>query len=441
MNRAVAAVLTGTFALRFSTALTGTTLVYYLADLPRYGGPVVDSLTVGVLAAAFFIAELVLAPVFGVASDRIGQRPIMQLGPLFGGVAVVLTGLTTHLPLLGATRLLEGSSTAASVPSILGYVARASADDEALRGRVVSRFELATLAGFGGGLIAAGPLYQAIGRGTFFLNAVIYAVSWAIFRFTVVELPATRDPGESPLVAVPGPAHPGWRRYVEVLAGSHAWVLAPTWVAVNAVLGLWSSQSIFQLVKHPGSLFEPDQLLMGGFTRIQLSAGLAVGMLVFFAGLLYWGGRFRRIRRTTILAYGIAGGAVAVGFAALLNHSAGEPGALQVAWVLGAAFGLFVLAGATPAALGLLADLSEAYPRDRGAIMGLYSVFLSLGQISGSLIGGAAGGIEGLDGILFATLVLIGVALLPLHRLRGLEYLVGRAGVAGAEEARLRSDT
>jgi hypothetical protein len=73
--------------------------------------------------------------------------------------------------------------------------------------------------------------------------------------------------------------------------------------------------------------------------------------------------------------------------------------------------------------------------------MGLYSVFLSLGQISGSLIGGAAGGIEGLDGILVATLVLIGVALLPLHRLRALEHLVETAGVAGGSAgARLRSD-
>jgi len=35
-------------------------------------------------------------------------------------------------------------------------------------------------------------------------------------------------------------------------------------------------------------------------------------------------------------------------------------------------------AGATPAALDLLADMSEAYPSNRGAIMGLYSVFLGL---------------------------------------------------------------
>ena len=84
-----------------------------------------------------------------------------------------------------------------------------------------------------------------------------------------------------------------------------------------------------------------------------------------------------------------------------------------------AGVGLFVLAGATPAALGLLADISERFPADRGAIMGLYSVFLAIGQIAGSLIGGFAAEWRGIDGMLLATIVLLVVALLPLDRLRG----------------------
>ena len=62
-----------------------------------------------------------------------------------------------------------------------------------------------------------------------------------------------------------------------------------------------------------------------------------------------------------------------------------------------------MLAGATPAALGLLADISERFPADRGAIMGLYSVFLAIGQIIGSLIGGFAADWRGIDGMLVAT--------------------------------------
>ena len=86
------------------------------------------------------------------------------------------------------------------------------------------------------------------------------------------------------------------------------------------------------------------------------------------------------------------------------------------------AAGLFLLAGATPAALGLLADISEAFPDDRGAIMGLYSVFLAIGHIVGSFIGGEAADDFAFDGILIATLVLLAVALAPLFRLRGWEH-------------------
>ena len=92
-----------------------------------------------------------------------------------------------------------------------------------------------------------------------------------------------------------------------------------------------------------------------------------------------------------------------------------------------AAVGLFVLAGATPAALGLLADISERFPNDRGAIMGLYSVFLAIGQIIGALIGGFAADARGIDGMLIATVALLLVALLPLAQLRRDEDELGIA--------------
>jgi len=155
---------------------------------------------------------------------------------------------------------------------------------------------------------------------------------------------------------------------------------------------------------------------------------------VFFAGLAFWGDRFKRYRRTTIIFYGICGGAVAVLGAGIVNHFASVPILALAAAVL-AAGGLFVLAGATPAALGLLADMSEAFPSDRGAIMGLYSVFLAIGQIVGSFAGAEAAKRFGIDGILFATLGLLLVALVPLNRLRPFEHRVGTAASVGTRAA------
>jgi MFS family permease len=169
---------------------------------------------------------------------------------------------------------------------------------------------------------------------------------------------------------------------------------------------------------------------MGGSSPTQVSIGLGVALLVFFAGLFYWGNRFRRYRRTTIMAIGIVGGIGMVAAIFGLNHAEEWSAPIRIGLALVAAAGLFVLAGATPAALGMLADISEEHPADRGAIMGLYSVFLAVGQVLGSLIGGGAAQWLGIDGLLLASAGMLIVALLPLRWLRGSEHLVGGRAVA-----------
>jgi MFS family permease len=425
VNRSVSAVLAGTFTLRFSTGLTGGLLVYYLDQLPEFGGPHVDSTTVGLLTAGYYLAELAMSPIFGYLSDRFGAHRIMQVGPIFGLVAVLATAYVVDLWVLGGTRLLEGGAAAASIPSILGYIALATSGDQALRGRAVARFEGATLAGIGLGIVAAGPIFDAIGRGGFLVNGAIYVASFAIYRWGVGELHHQASHEEQ----AAGdhhvrPSRLDMARYRRILTSPRVWLLAPTWIALNAVLGSWTTQSVFQLVREPPPGFS-NQLLMQGFSPTSVSLGFGVAGLIFMAGLLYWGNRFRRQRRTTIIAIGVTGALFMLGAAFGLNHSAELGLPIQLGLGAVAAGGLFVMAGATPAALGLLADITESHPADRGAIMGLYSVFLGVGQIVGALASGPAGDLAGVDGLLGASALLIVIAMLPIQRLRSSEHLVG----------------
>jgi MFS family permease len=420
MDRSLRAVLLGTFTLRFSTGLTSSMLAFYLAHLGEHGGPSVDGFVVGLYAATFYLAELVLSPVFGIISDRYGHHRIMVFGPVFGATAVIITGLAPAflvfgaaimLLILGGTRILEGASSAASVPSILGYIAIATAGNEVLRGKTSARFEAATLAGLGLGAIVGVQLFQffenlGIGPAAFFLNAAFYGVSFLIYMFGVSD-----PPGEAEARAV--------------------LLLAPTWIAINAALGVWLSQSVFQLAKGDPTGRFPNQTLMGGFTANQITIGAIVIAAIFGAGLLYWGNRFKTYRRTTIIGYGVIGGAALVIAGIVVNHFATTQPVLAIAAGIVAAGGLFVLAGATPAAIGLLADMSERFPTDRGAIMGLYSVFLAAGQITGSLIGGIAADWLGIDGMFIATLILIGIATVPLSRLRAQEHTLTDPGPGG----------
>jgi predicted MFS family arabinose efflux permease len=259
----------------------------------------------------------------------------------------------------------------------------------------------------------AGPVWTVLGPAGFVANALVYVVALGLFRVVVpvVGKPASAQP-EAPL---------DWKRYRRLLRRSRVWLLAPTWIALNAALGLYTSQALFQLIRTPDERFA-NQYLVGGFDPLLVTAAFLLGGAVFFVGLIYWGGRFVSLRRTTIIFYGIVGGAVFVVSALLLNHAGDDAWPVRLPILAGLGVGLFLIAGATPAALGLLADMSESFPRDRGVIMGLYSVFLALGQIIGALVGSAAAEVWAFDGILMATLVFQAVALMPLARLRRFEF-------------------
>jgi MFS family permease len=432
-NRSIQAVLLGTFTLRFSTGLAGGLLAIFLARLPNEGGPHVLPIVAGIVGATYFAAELTLSPLFGILADRRGAHRVMQWGPLFGIAAVLMRGVTppaVELGILvgvaifiwlGITRFLEGAAAGSSIPSILGYIAMATSGDEQIRGKAVARFEAATLAGLGVGLAASGQLYDLLGANAFFINAALYAVAYAIYRWGVAEIA-----GSKPTFDLAASNRFSWSRYREALVGSHVMLLAPTWIALNAVIGSWSSVSIFQLVNDPDPRFA-DQVLNGGLSGSELSIGVSVGLIIFFAGLVYWGNRFKRYRRTTIIGVGIAGGLAMMAAVFALNHSQGFSPAVVVPLVGVLLAGLFILAGATPAALGLLADMTETHPNDRGAVMGLYSVFLGVGQIIGSLVGGATAQWRGIDGLLAGSFVLLLIAILPLRGLRTNEHLVGTA--------------
>ena len=335
-----------------------------------------DARLVGLFAAIFYLSELVLSPIFGILSDRTGHHRVMLYGPIFGAIAVVITGLTAYwlntgfqvdaqLTILGFTRLLEGASTAASVPSILGFIALATAGNELLRGKAAARFEGATLAGLGFGFIVAPTLFAAMGANAFYLNAVVYGISFLIYWRGV------KDPaGEAEAVASP---HVGIHRYFALIRSSHVLVLAPTWIALNASIGLWFSQSLFQFSQANPAF--PDQLLMRGFDTTQITLAAIAIAVVFGVGLIYWGNRFKSMRRTTIIGYGIVGGAALVGAGLVVNHSGGLPVVILVAAIVVAGAGLFVMAGATPGGARPAGRHLRALPRrprrDHGPLFGL----------------------------------------------------------------------
>ncbi len=373
----------------------------------------------GLIIGVFFAAELIGAPIFGAWSDRYGRKLFIIFGPLFGAIAVQLTALTTIVWVLLFTRILEGISTAANAPATLGYIAEATAHSPKLRTRVVGLFEVATIGGMALGFSLGGWLWRSFGMPAivagipltspaFALNALIYLASLAILWLGLSEF---REVKRS---AAPSTNH-SLKYYWKLITSPGVESFAPAWIAINAVLGVFINLTA-RLLTDKGAF--PGQLLVGHFDSFQAGNIRALYAVAFVVGILVWSVGFAQIRKTTAMLIGTGGLMLTCVLLFLINHqpSLGAPLVLPLGILL--IVSIMIQSGFTPAALAYLADVTEGYAEDRGAIMGLYSVFLGVGQFIGASIGGPFVDWAGADGVILVTALLGAFAAMMIVRLR-----------------------
>src|SRR5260370_40407477 len=101
----------------------------------------------------------------------------------------------------------------------------------------------------------------------------------------------------------------------------------------------------------------------------------------------------------------------------------------MVLWIFVLLFGAVVGSSFAPAARAYLADMSEDAAKDRGLLMGLYSVFLGLGQLLGGGLGAVSAQIWGFDGLIYLSVLLACVALIALLMLFWTERRIGIFGI------------
>jgi MFS family permease len=390
--RSLTGALSGTFVLRCASQGAGF-LVAFLLGLHSRGHEDFTSFTASLVFVCFFAAELLSAPVFGALSDRLGRKPIMLLGALFGAVAAQLLSLAALLPAVVLIRVLQGLSTGASAPATLGFLSAETARAPTLRGRVMGFYEAATVVGLASGAALAGRAHDRLGDATFTLLAGLYLV--ALLLFLLVR--------DRPSATGPRVQHGG---LLQRLLNRRIMRFAPAWLAANAVLGAWFAQAPFLAARERN----PDQLLMGSFGAGQIGMAFFVFGVVFTVGAVVWGFLMPRLGRQATLLIGVAGLAFATGVLWLLNHAVDADGALVPVLVVLALVGLFVESGFTPAALAYLAEIAEEQPEDRGSVMGIYSVLLSVGQVLGGAVAAPFAEHLGFNGLIILTGLLCLVA-------------------------------
>lgn len=391
----------GAYLLRLAAAAAGTLINLKFGALDATGFHHVKASSLGFAIAGFYVAELLSAPISGTLSDLWGRRRPLLLGPAFGIIAIPFVALSNALLGVFAAKLCQGLSAGVSTPPMLSILADEAGEDEARRGRVMAIFEAATVLGLGSGVVAAGFLWDLLHTWAFGPVAGLYGLSLLALMTVPTHRPITAGVGH-------------WRLKELITSLRHILGLAPAWVAVNAVVGVWLSHAAFQLTRRK----DPTQLLVGGFTGFEFGTAAGVVLLLFVVGVVAWGQVLGRVGSVRAMRIGLVGLGLTAVSLFLLNHSIGASHTRIVVLLLISAAGLLVMSGFTPAALSYMGAISGRFEAERGTIMGIYSVLLGVGQLIGSSLGGIFADWRGVDGLIFLTAVLGGISAVFVLRLR-----------------------
>ncbi|HEU5419477.1 MAG TPA: MFS transporter, partial [Streptosporangiaceae bacterium] len=233
--------------------------------------------------SAYTLALAGLILLGGSLGDRLGRRKVFLIGVVWFAVASALCGLSPHIGVLIAARILQGIGGALLTPGSLAIIQ--ASFDPGDRARAVGAWS-----GLGGVAGAAGPLLggwlvQAAGwRWVFFLNLPLAA---AVIAVTVRHVPETRDPMATGKFDVAGSALAAL-----ALGGiTYALIQAPEksasqlLVIVAAIAGVVAAAAFVAVERHRTRHPDPVPAMMplDVFASRQFSAVNLVTFLVYAA--------------------------------------------------------------------------------------------------------------------------------------------------------------
>jgi len=227
---------------------------------------------VGWILAAFPIAQLISAPIWGRVSDRYGRRPALLIGLLAGAAAYVVFGFADSLWLLFVSRLVQGAG-GGTTGVAQAYVADTVRPAD--RARALGWLSAATSAG-----VVVGPIIGTfasrlghtgpglIAAGLCVLNA-IFAWYW---------LPESRVP--APAGSAPGPRRAFWAPALQTFLHPRTPIARIIWIYGAGMLAFASLTAVLPLFLE--AEFDVTERTFGWF--LAYIGGLSVVMRVVLLG-------------------------------------------------------------------------------------------------------------------------------------------------------------
>ncbi|GGB44368.1 multidrug efflux MFS transporter NorA [Fictibacillus barbaricus] len=336
--------------------------------------------TVGYLTAAFAIAQLIVSPFAGKAADKWGRKIMIVTGLFIFGISEFLFGFGKEIELLFISRILGGISAAFIMPSVTAFIADITNLDT--RPKALGYLSAAISTGFiigpgiGGFLAEFGtrlPFFFAGALGTF--AAILSIILLTEPNRTEEENNKQNKEGKT-----------GFKR-ITVPKYFVAFILI-----FIASFGLAAFESFFSLFVDHKFGFEPSDI------AIVITGGAilgAVSQVILFDRLTRIWGEIKLIRYSLILSAFLV-------FLMTIAHSYFS--ILLVTFIVFVGFDLF-----RPAVTSYLSNIAG---NEQGFVGGMNSMFTSLANISGPILGGILFDIDINYPYYFATIILaLGIVL------------------------------
>src|SRR6266571_3001169 len=383
----------------------GTILIIF----PLYVATPSSSLAALIIALYPALEGFSALPV-GAVVDLRGRRRVFVTGMALISVLTFLIGLSNNLVLVGGAHALEGLAAAMVTIASLTMITDLTVEEN--RGASMGGFDLASLAGYGTGILLGLSFLHVFATNLGYSFLVVSAVMGASAIFVYFAL---HEPVHSSM------EHGSLRGIYETFTGDVIGIL-PVWFSLTVVLGFF--------------LFLPRLVKNAGVTDLAQSAPLILlALLVLGVGSVMFGRLSDKIGRMKTMLIGALG---ELGFLLVLPDlfqrlvviPPGTPwidSYYMVGPIIIVGGILFFLGSALiPSILAYIGD--KAAKEFRGSAMGLYSLMLSGGIATGTVLAGISDDLGGVQAVFYSAAIIFGgLGLTSAWLLRKQQSLAKRA--------------
>lgn len=328
---------------------------------------------VGYLVAAFALAQLLFSPIAGRWVDKFGRKRMIIIGLFIFSVSEFLFGVGKTVTSLFVSRILGGISAACNMPAVTAYIADITNDKE--RPKAIGYMSAVINTGFIIGPGIGGFIAEFGHRLPFFVASGLSFIAMVIAIIILVE---PERNVENVVV------HEGKARLSRIFAPMY---FIPFIIILIFSFGLASFESLFSLYADHKFAFTPKDI------AIMITGGAIIGavaQIAIFDRLVNWLGEIRFIRYclffSTVLVF-------------LMTVVTSYFSILLVTFTVFVGFDLM-----RPAVTNYLTKIAGD---EQGFVGGMNSMFTSIGNVFGPIVGGALFDINLNYPFYFSTIVLI----------------------------------